>query len=107
MAQRSDQFVDEGVDPLQLLTPLVEKRRWIVLGSIVVAVTIGALAALSPRKYKAELSLTPVVNSKSSTALGGFAALAGATLQTGYQLTPARMVELIKSRSVLSGVGMS
>ena len=62
---------------------------------------------MSPRKYKAELSLTPVMNNKSSAALGGFAALAGATLQTGYQLTPARMVELIKSRSVLSGVGMS
>lgn len=54
------------------------------------------------------MSLTPVVNNRSSSsALGGIAALTGATLQTGYQLTPARMVELIKSRAVLSGVGFS
>jgi uncharacterized protein involved in exopolysaccharide biosynthesis len=51
--------------------------------------------------------LTPVVNNRSSSALGGIAALAGATLQTGYQLTPARMVELLKSRAVLAGVGLS
>lgn len=107
MAQLSEDHLDEGVDPLQLLTPLVERRRWIFFGTVLVAAIIGILAILSPRKYKAELSLTPVVNSKSSTALGGFAALAGATLQTGFQLTPARMVELIKSRSVLAGVGMS
>jgi uncharacterized protein involved in exopolysaccharide biosynthesis len=107
LAQRSDHLLDEGVDPLSLLTPLVEKRRWILFGSVIVALAIGTLALMSPRKYKAELSLTPVMNNKSSAALGGFAALAGATLQTGYQLTPARMVELIKSRSVLSGVGMS
>ena len=60
-----------------------------------------------PRKYKAELSVTPVLNNRASPALGGIAALAGAALQTGYQLTPARMVELIKSRRVLSSVGMS
>jgi capsule polysaccharide export protein KpsE/RkpR len=68
---------------------------------------VGAVSFVRPRKYKAELSLTPVVNSRSSSALGGLAAFAGATLQTGYQLTPARMVELIKSRAVLAGVGLS
>jgi len=107
LAQRNEHFIDEGVDPLQLLTPLVERRRWIIGGSILVAVIVGLLAVISPRKFKAELSLTPVVNSKSSSALGGFAALAGATLDAGYQLTPSRMVELIKSRGVLSGVGLS
>jgi uncharacterized protein involved in exopolysaccharide biosynthesis len=107
LAQRNDQFVDEGLDPLQLLTPLVERRRWIIGGSILVGLIIGVIALLSPRKYKAELSITPVMNNKSSTALGGIAALAGATLQNGYQLTPSRMVELIKSRGVLSGVGLS
>ena len=107
MAQRSDYYTDDGVDPLSLLTPLIERRRTIVIGCILVAGIVGGLAAMSPRKFRAELSLTPVVNSKSSTGLGGFAALAGATLQTGYQLTPARMVELLKSRTVLSGVGMS
>ena len=107
MAQRSDYYTDDGVDPLSLLTPLIERRRTIVIGCILVAGIVGGLAAMSPRKFRAELSLTPVVHSKSSTGLGGFAALAGATLQTGYQLTPARMVELLKSRTVLSGVGMS
>jgi capsule polysaccharide export protein KpsE/RkpR len=68
---------------------------------------VGIAAFVPPRKYKAELSLTPVVNSRASSALGGIAALAGASLQTGYQLTPARMVELINSRAVLAGVGMS
>ncbi|MEO8192575.1 MAG: Wzz/FepE/Etk N-terminal domain-containing protein [Gemmatimonadales bacterium] len=107
MAQRSETYVDEGIDALTLLTPLVERRRMIVFGAILAALIVGTMAALSPRKYKAELSLTPVVNNKSSAALGGFAALAGATLQTGYQLTPSRMVELLKSRTVLSGVGLS
>lgn len=95
------------MDALNLLTPLLEKRRQIVVGAILIGLAVGGIAALTPRKYKAELSLTPVVNNKSSTALGGFAALAGATLNTGYQLTPARMVELLKSRTVLAGVGAS
>ena len=79
----------------------------IIAWSIVLALVAGGVAAMMPRKFKAELSITPVVNNKSGTALGGIAALAGATLNTGYQLTPARMVELLKSRSVLSGVGHS
>jgi uncharacterized protein involved in exopolysaccharide biosynthesis len=99
--------VEEGVDALAYLTPLLEKRRWILAGSILVALTVAGISFLMPRKYKAELTVTPVVSNKSSSALGGIAALAGATLQTGYQLTPARMVELIKSRTVLSGVGFS
>jgi uncharacterized protein involved in exopolysaccharide biosynthesis len=99
--------VTDGVDALTLLTPLLEKRRQIIIWSILLALATGGIAALMPRKYKAELSLTPVVNNKSTTGLGGFAALAGATLNTGYQLTPDRMVELLKSRTVLSGVGFS
>jgi uncharacterized protein involved in exopolysaccharide biosynthesis len=105
--QLSDRFVDDGVDALSLLTPLLEKRRQIVVISILIALATGGIAALQARKYRAELSLTPVVNSKGTTGLGGIAALAGATLNTGYQLTPARMVELLKSRTVLAGVGMS
>lgn len=95
------------MDALAYLTVLLEKRRRIIIGSILIGLAVGGIAALSPRKFKAELSLTPVVSNKSSSTLGGIAALAGATLQTGYQLTPARMVELIKSRTVLAGVGMS
>ena len=100
-------YIEEGIDALTLLTPILEKRRQIILGSILLALAVGGLVALMPKKYKAELSLTPVVNSKSNGTLGGIAALAGATLNTGYQLTPARMVELLKSRTVLAGVGMS
>lgn len=99
--------MEEGVDALRLLNPLVEKRRQIILGAILIALATGGIAAVLPRKYKAELTLTPVVNNKSGSALGGFAALAGATLNTGYQLTPQRMVELLKSRTVLAGVGNS
>lgn len=106
-AQPGDTFVTDGVDALSLITPLLEKRRQIIFWSLAIALLTGGIAALMPRKYKAELSLTPVVNSKSTTALGGFAALAGATLNAGYQLTPARMVELIRSRTVLAGVGRS
>ncbi len=106
-AQPREPYIEEGVDALTLLTPLVEKRRQIILLTILFALITGAAAAVMPRKYKAELALTPVVNNKSSTALGGIAALAGATLNTGYQLTPARMVELLKSRTVLAGVGKS
>jgi uncharacterized protein involved in exopolysaccharide biosynthesis len=106
-AQLGDSYVNDGVDALSLLTPLLEKRRQIILWSIVLGLLAGGIAAVMPRKYKAELSLTPVVNSKSTTALGGFAALAGATLNSGYQLTPQRMVELLKSRTVLAGVGLS
>lgn len=105
--QPRDPYVEEGVDALALLTPLLEKRRAIILGSVVIGLVAGGLAASVPRKYKAELALTPVVNNKSTTALGGFAALAGASLNTGYQLTPSRMVELLKSRTVLAGVGLS
>jgi uncharacterized protein involved in exopolysaccharide biosynthesis len=101
-------MVTDGVDALALLTPLIEKRRRIILWSILLALLVGALAALMPRKYKAELSLTPVVNNKSANAaLGGLAAIAGATLNPGVQLTPAKMVELLKSRTVLAGVGFS
>jgi uncharacterized protein involved in exopolysaccharide biosynthesis len=106
-AQLKETYVEEGVDALSLLTPLIEKRRQIVLGAVALTLLVGVWAFVLPRKYKAELSLTPVINSRSSSALGGIAALAGATLQTGYQLTPARMVELIQSRAVLAGVGLS
>ena len=106
-AQPRDAYVEEGMDALTLLTPLIERRRQIILGSILLALIAGGIAALLPRKYKAELALTPVVNNKSNAALGGIAALAGASLNTGYQLTPQRMVELLKSRRVLAGVGMS
>lgn len=106
-AQLKEPYIEEGVDALTLLTPLIEKRRQILLGAIVIGLAVGVFALLMPRKYKAELSLTPVVSTRGSSALGGFAALAGASLQTGYQLTPARMVELINSRAVLAGVGLS
>ena len=105
--QVREAYVEEGIDALTLLTPLIERRRQIIFGAVLIALAVGGWAALSPRKYKAELSLTPVISQKSSSALGGIAALAGATLNQGYQLTPARMVELIKSRAVLAGVGMS
>jgi len=106
-AQQKETYREEGVDALTLLTPLIEKRRQIALGVTVLTLLVGIVAFVLPRKYKAELSLTPVVNNRSTSALGGIAALAGATLQQGYQLTPARMVELIQSRAVLAGVGMS
>lgn len=99
--------MEEGVDALTLLTPLIEKRRRIILGVLLISAVVGGWAFAQPRKYKAELSLSPVVSNRSSPALGGIAALAGATLNTGYQLTPARMVELLKSRAVLAGVGFS
>ncbi len=100
-------MTEEGIDSLTFLTPLVEKRRRIASFVILSSLAIGVLAFVAPRKFKAELSVTPVLSSRSSPALGGIAALAGATLQQGYQLTPARMVELIRSRRVLAGVGMS
>jgi hypothetical protein len=106
-AQPRETYVEEGVDALTLLTPLIEKRRLIIGGTILLALTVGVVSYILPRKYKAEMLVTPVVSSRSSSALGGIAALAGATLNTGYQLTPARMVELIRSRAVLSGVAMS
>lgn len=107
-AQLSEPVVTDGVDALALLTPLLERRRWIILWSIILALLVGAAAAAFPRKYKAELSLTPVVNNKSANAaLGGLAALAGANLNSGAQLTPAKMVELLQSRTVLAGVGFS
>jgi uncharacterized protein involved in exopolysaccharide biosynthesis len=103
----TEPYIEEGIDALSLLTPLVENRRRIVLWTILIALAVGAWAAIKPRKYKAEMSLTPVTSTRSPQALGGLAAIAGATLQQGYQLTPARMVEFIKSRAVLAGVGMS
>ena len=106
-AQLKETYVEEGVDALALLTPLIERRRQIIFGVVILTLAVGVISFVMPRKYEAALSLTPVVNSRSSSALGGIAALAGATLQTGYQLTPARMVELIQSRAVLSGVGFS
>ena len=106
-AQLKETYIEEGVDALTLLTPLIEKRRQIILGVVLLTLAVGVFAFVMPRKYKAELSLSPVVSSRSASALGGIAALAGATIQQGYQLTPARMVELIRSRAVLSGVGFS
>jgi len=106
-AQLKETYIEEGVDALTLLTPLIEKRRQIILGVVLLTLAVGVSAFVMPRKFKAELSLTPVVNSRSASALGGIAALAGASIQQGYQLTPARMVELIRSRAVLAGVGFS
>ena len=105
--QTARPVVVDGIDSLTLLTPIIEKRRQIIAFVILTSLAVGVYAFLQPRRYKAELSVTPVVNNRASPALGGIAALAGATLQQGYQLTPARMVELIKSRRVLAGVGMS
>ena len=105
--QASRPLVEEGIDSLTLLTPLLEKRRQIIVLVILASLAVGIISYTLPRKYKAELSVTPVLSSNASPALGGIAALAGAALQQGYQLTPARMVELIKSRRVLSSVGMS
>ncbi len=105
--QTARPVVVDGIDSLTFLTPIIEKRRQIIAFVILTSLAVGVYAFLQPRKYKAELSVTPVVNNRASPALGGIAALAGATLQQGYQLTPARMVELIKSRRVLAGVGMS
>ncbi len=105
--QAARPVVEDGIDSLTFLTPLVEKRRQIAAFVILVSVAVGLISYFMPRKFKAELSVTPVLSSRSSPALGGIAALAGATLQQGYQLTPARMVELIRSRRVLAGVGMS
>ncbi|MEO5588889.1 MAG: hypothetical protein ABIS03_04825 [Gemmatimonadaceae bacterium] len=99
--------MSDGIDALSLMTPMLERRRQIIAGAILIALATAGWAAFTPRKYEAQLTLTPVVNNKSSTALGGFAALAGASLSTGYQLTPAKMVELLKSRVVLAGVGKS
>lgn len=106
-APHRDPYVEVGFDALRFLTPLMEKRRTILVGTVLVSLAVGGVAFLRPRKFKAELSLTPVVSNKSTSALGGLAAIAGATLSQGYQLTPAKMVELLKSRSVLSGVGKS
>lgn len=106
-APSRDPYIEEGVDALRFLTPLVEKRRIIVIGVVLVSLATGGIAALMPRKFKAELALTPVTSTKSTTALGGIGALVGATLNTGYQLTPSRMVELLKERVVLAGVGRS
>ncbi len=102
-----DTYVEEGIDALYLLTPLIENRRRILLGVIFASAAVGGWAALHPRLYKAELSLTPVTSMKGSASLSGIAALAGASLEGGYQLTPSRMVELLKSRAVLAGVGLS
>lgn len=102
-----DVYVEEGIDSLAFLTPLIERRRQIIVGVILVSVAVGAWAAFKPRKYRAEMTLVPVVSNRTAPALGGLAALAGATMQMGYQLTPARMVELLKSRAVLAGVGFS
>lgn len=107
MPERDNETQVVGVDALTLLTPLIERRRRIVGWAVAIALATGAIAFAMPRKYKAELLVSPVVSNKSGSALGGIAALAGATLQMGYQLTPARMVELLHSRAVLAGVGYS
>ena len=101
-------YVQEGIDALTLLTPLIENRRRIVVGVLLISAAVGGWAALRPRRYKAEMALTPVTSTMNApSGLGGIGALVGATLQTGYQLTPARMVELLKSRAVLAAVGLS
>jgi uncharacterized protein involved in exopolysaccharide biosynthesis len=108
LAQQSErQYVEEGIDGIALLTPLIENWRRILLGAILIAGIVGGWAALRPRKFKAEMWLTPVTSTRTPQALGGLAALAGATIQQGYSLTPARMVEFLKSRAVLAGVGLS
>ncbi|HVD61184.1 MAG TPA: hypothetical protein VNC11_09975 [Gemmatimonadaceae bacterium] len=101
-------YVEEGIDALTLLTPVLENRWRIIAGAILISALVAGWAALQPRKYKAELTVTPVTSSRTApTALSGIAALAGAALQMGYQLTPARMTELLSSRAVLGGVGLS
>jgi len=100
-------YVEEGIDALTLITPILENRRRILAGVMLVAAAVGTWAIITPRKFKAELVLTPVTSTRTPASLSGIAALAGATLQQGYQLTPQRMVELLRSRAVLAGVGLS
>jgi hypothetical protein len=94
-------------DALALLTPLLEGRRILAAGVLLACLIVGITTLMRPRLFKAELTLSPVGSSITPSALGGLAAsLAGAGM-TGFQLTPARFVELLLSRRVLAAVALS
>ena len=70
-AQLKETYIEEGVDALTLLTPLIERRRRILFGVVLITLAVGGIAAVAPRKYKAAVSLTPVVNNRSSSSALG------------------------------------
>lgn len=92
-----------------LLAPLVERwRRLLAFVLVVCAITAAALIVRRPR-YDAEVVMATVSSSKGLGNLGGAAALLAGGLgsQGGFQVTPALVAELLKSRRVLTIVGQS
>jgi uncharacterized protein involved in exopolysaccharide biosynthesis len=106
MADPPHEAEGERLDLVGLLTPLVEGWKTLVIGSVGVALIAGLVVLLTPRKYRAEVALSPVTGVRQPpSSLGSLAAtLAGAALTGGFQLTPQRLVELIRSRSVATRV---
>jgi capsule polysaccharide export protein KpsE/RkpR len=95
-----------GYDSVALVAPILERWRWIAGFVSAACVIVVAFVVLQATKYRAEVVVTTVASQRSVSALGGLAAtLAGANLQGGVQLTPARMVELMRSRRVALAVG--
>lgn len=88
------------MDALTLLTPLIERRRQIILGSILLAALTAGAVAMMPRKYRAELSLTPVVNNKSGTALGGFAAMGRYSRRSDAKAHGKRVAQILERSSI-------
>jgi uncharacterized protein involved in exopolysaccharide biosynthesis len=97
---------EERLDFLALLTPVVEGWRLLGVGAVGLAALVAIVTLLTPRRYRAEAALSPVAGARPATSsLGNLAAtLATAGLTGGFQLTPQRLVELIRSRTVASNV---
>jgi uncharacterized protein involved in exopolysaccharide biosynthesis len=95
-----------GYDTVALLAPLLENWRGLAGFVLLVGAAVAGFVIAQPRKHRAEVIVATVARQQTISALGGLAAtLTGANLQGGVQLTPARMVELMRSRRVLTTVG--
>lgn len=89
-----------------LLAPVLERWRRIVLVIVIAGLVGGGLTRVRAPRYVASMKLATISGSRSVN-LGGAAALLGGLggAQGGFQLSPALIADLLRSRRVLTEVG--
>lgn len=99
----------EDVSLIQLLTPLVRRRKLLLGVPVFCALFAGLISLLLPSVYTATTTLTPVASSSIGSlsggalaSLAGLAGLAGLSSGATGALSPDFIADVLKSREVLT-----
>lgn len=87
-----------------ILTPILRGWRLLLAVTLLCASITAAVALLTPRKYRASVTLSTVFNPRMSIAGGGLGALLNGASTMGLQATPALIVLLSEQYGVLDRV---